>query len=104
LKRPSRRQRLRRDPCNQPWHKLVAWAKRNKQVEAVCTPTSLLKLIPRVIWKDRSPEAIRRTTSNSIDRRARYREFFKTERYDDGVTHSTMNRRIAKPLTPEGTE
>lgn len=70
MKRPTKRQRLRRDPCNQPWHKLVAWAKRNEQVEAVCTPTSLLKIMPRVVWRDGSPEAIRRSTSIAIAHRA----------------------------------
>lgn len=47
----TRRQRLKRDPSNQPRSKLIAWANKNSgKVEAILLP-GIVKPTPRIIWR-----------------------------------------------------
>lgn len=48
----SRRQRLKRDPSNQPRSKLIAWAKKNSdKVEGILFP-GLMHPTPRIMWRE----------------------------------------------------
>lgn len=51
-RRLSKRQRLARDPANQPRHKFIAWARRHfRAVEAVAFSNVLA--VRRIIWRKR---------------------------------------------------
>lgn len=47
----TRRQRLKRDPANQPRGKFIAWVRRNAHVVERAYLPGLLRVSPRIVWR-----------------------------------------------------